>query len=718
MKLSAKVERVLFPKEGVEDITFCILATNKGVCKGKMNWRPSTNQILTLDGGYCTYRGEQQFKFDAAILDLPIDSRSQLAYICENTPGIGKVMEGQIWEKYGDNWRRIDYKEIPKMTKAIFDRFMSSIQAFTEDEEKNKTLAWLQSKGATMGMASAAWEKWESDAIGIVNGNCYLLADLPHFGFTDVDTKVRQHFGILDDDPRRIRAAILYAMRELTDDGSTVTPWWALNTKIRELLPQVMQSRIETICIQMIEEKDIKIFPKQQMGALASHYDNGYQIYRFIKQSRNSKLMGEDELENVSKWIDEVSQDMEYKPNEQQKTAVLMAMKNSISIVNGGAGVGKTTIVDLIAKAIKQHDNSIVELCAFAGKAAARLKEATKLPASTIHKMLGSNGIIFSRTSLRGSTVIIDESSMVNSSLMAEIFKRNPDRVVLVGDQAQLPPVGPGQPFHDLLEIIPDLVTTLTICYRNKEAVYSSALKIRQGELPPLSEQSDSEKWEFAKVSDAQKAHDLICEWAKQGYIDFDQDIILCPKNGNGNKEDGYQEATVNGLNSALVDIVNPRKYNEKFLPGDRVMNLNNFADHDVWNGTTGAVHSVDQSGQVYVKLDIPIRDTNFTSPDDNEEDAVYKDVVLFNKEMVKSLTLAYALTVHKSQGSQYRKVILVCVGRDSFILDRSLVYTGVTRTKEECIVVGDWNTLHTAINKIRQKETVIQLLAINDEEL
>ena len=300
--------------------------------------------------------------------------------------------------------------------------------------------------------------------------------------------------------------------------------------------------------------------------------------------------------------------------------------------------------------------------------------------------------------------MIIDESSMVDSALLAELVKRKPSRLVLVGDQAQLTPVGRGQPFHDVIELYPAAVRTLTKCYRNQEAVFQAASAIRNGNIPPRFMESAREKWTFCGCRDPKEAHEMICAWAERGELDFERDIILCPKNGK-KIDDTYQEATVNALNEDLLAIERARngtRGTEKFLRGDRVINTENNPQEHVWNGTTGTVLASDDDGNVFVHLDVPFTD----------ESGETKDQVKFTREMARALNYAYALTVHKSQGSQYRKVIIVMLARDKFQLDRSLIYTGVTRTREECVLVGDFNALAAGISHVRTKKTVLQLIA------
>ena len=391
----------------------------------------------------------------------------------------------------------------------------------------------------------------------------------------------------------------------------------------------------------------------------------------------------------------------DFKLHETQLEAIEHAASSKFAIITGGAGTGKTTIIKEIADRVH---NSI--LCAFAGKAAARLKEATKMDTSTIHRALMFNGDTFARKSLSGYSVIVDEASMVSSDLMAEIMSRNPDRLILVGDQAQLPPVGKGQPFHDLISLKPDAVYHLTKCFRNTEAVFKAATAIRNGEMPETFDESESEKWEIVKTGSPEATQDQLLKYIQAGEIDFEQDIILCPRNGDNDE----QACTVKGLNRAIVDIVNPRENElDKFLPGDRVINTKNYADIDIWNGTTGTIHAINDD-TIFLRLDVHIVDEEKT---DDPRNSIYKDIVQLNKERWKSLQLAYALTVHKSQGSQFRKVIFCAMERDSFrLLDRSLIYTAVTRTKEHCIVAGQVRAFRNGISKVIEKRTVLQEVA------
>jgi len=378
-----------------------------------------------------------------------------------------------------------------------------------------------------------------------------------------------------------------------------------------------------------------------------------------------------------------------------------------LAVITGGAGTGKTTIIKEIAL---QKINT--ELAAFAGKAAARLREATGIEASTIHRLLKFQGDRFARGSLSGQIVIIDEASMVSADLMAEIIKREPNKLILVGDPAQLPPVGKGQPFHDIITLYPHTVKTLRTCYRNTEAVYQAAQRIRAGAMPEPHAKTAAEQFDVIPTGKPTETQQTLLRWiiesqGTEGAFDFEQDIILCPKNGDSDND----PCTVKGLNKEIREIVNPdAPKDEKISVGDRVINTKNQPDLDVWNGTTGTVHEINQDGDIWVKLDVPAIDKKES---ESRCETVYTDHVLFDSDTKSHLQLAYALTVHKSQGSQYRRVIFIALERDAFMMmDRSLIYTAVTRAKKHGIVIGQPSALRTGIGRVSEKNTVLQELA------
>ena len=375
--------------------------------------------------------------------------------------------------------------------------------------------------------------------------------------------------------------------------------------------------------------------------------------------------------------------------DDEQQKAVERACESRLSVINGGAGCGKTTIIREIFNGVGNPC-----LCAFTGKAAARIREATGFEASTIHRMLGYNGDGFLVRSLEGRDVIIDEASMLDTGLLCAIMERRPSRLVLVGDEAQLPPVGSGQPFHDIVRNRPDLVTTLKTCYRASGAVHKAANAIRSGDAPLMRDTSGEEWWEVMSCGADFCAHEEILQMVRDGGIDFSKDAILVPRNSDF-------KCTVDTLNKDISDIVNPHAEGEKFKRGDRVMCLKNHPELDVWNGTTGSVEDCTR-GWMAFRPDNPARG----------KEGELVDVVDIPGAVMNDFQLAYAMTVHKAQGSQYNTVVFAALCRDIFmLLDRSMLYTAVTRAKRRCVVVGQHRAVLDAIGNSRTKRTVMQYL-------
>lgn len=675
------------------------------ICKGSMPWQPGIMETLSLTGEWTVYKGERQFQFRSAKLTLPMDPRSQLHYVCARTNGIGPSIEQKIWDLLKEEWRHLEAGEIPRLPGSVLESFREQIELFDANGAKAEAIAWMLDKGCTENMAAAAWEAWKENATGKVNENCYCLAGLPGFSFRNVDERVRQNFGIGDEDPRRIRSAAVYAMHLETSDGSTAVNCLKHLSACAKLLPNIGENQIVENVRKMKKDGKFRVFSSQNMMSLERDARNEEAVAAYIAEAAETPEEAKtapDEILTAGETFD---------PDESQLDAVRYAVSHKFSVINGGAGVGKTTVIRMIVRGIQfSRPDLAVKLCAPTGKAAARLKEASGIVATTIHAMLGYMGNdVFSTGPLTNAAVIIDESSMVDSALLAEVLNRKPAKLILVGDQSQLTPVGKGQPFHDVIQIYPESVRTLTKCYRNTEAVFHVASLIRNGNLAPRSVTSENERWTFVSEPDPAKVQEIICSWAENGVLDFERDILLCPKNGEKTKE-GYPPATVNALNEALLEIDRRQRGTRetgKFVSGDRVINTVNNAEKHVWNGTTGTVKSVNWDDEVMVTLDVPYR----------EKDGHEITEVLFDKEMVKGLRYAYALTIHKSQGSQYRKVVMAILTRDKFQLDRSLIYTGVTRTKEECVVIGDYGAFADGINATKTKTTVLQCLMREEQE-
>ena len=357
------------------------------------------------------------------------------------------------------------------------------------------------------------------------------------------------------------------------------------------------------------------------------------------------------------------------------------------TIITGGAGYGKTTIIRNI---LNRTPGAL--LLAPTGKAARRMSDLTGYPAATIHRALGWNGKGFMGKKLESPTIIIDEASMVESWLLFHLLQRTRAHIILVGDDAQLPPVGPGQPFHDLIHIRPNIVARLDKCHRAHAAIHIASAAIRAGKLPPPELRSDAEFWKIAEAGTPAHAMRLIARWLAAGNFDPAHDVFLAPSYG----ADADDVAKIHSINHMVKKYFLGDTGND-FDVKDRVMITKNFGPEDLWNGDTGQIVSINKYPTIVL--------------DRERTEGQHCPTRKLSAAQTRELTLAYCLSVHKSQGSQYRRVFFVCLPHSRYMLDRKLVYTAITRAQSACIVLGHTPTFAAAITRVKKRPTCLREL-------
>jgi hypothetical protein len=255
-----------------------------GVAKGKMSWRPQENEQLILDAEYATYKGEKEIAFKSARLDVPTESRDMLRYCVNRTPGAGAAMEALIWSHSGAAWMDIQENAVPRLKGRVYANFKLQIEGLAQKSEEAKVVATLCGKGATQNMACKAWELWKGETLGIVNADCFRLAELEGYSFKDCDKAIRQSYGIADDDKRRIRAAVIYALRRLTNAGDTVVTWDELFTQTTGMLGGYADM-ISDCTRELFDENTLKAFPKSGGVSLAADWQAETKIWEFVNES-------------------------------------------------------------------------------------------------------------------------------------------------------------------------------------------------------------------------------------------------------------------------------------------------------------------------------------------------------------------------------------------------------------------------------------------------
>lgn len=286
--LAVTVHRVAYPPATATDASWFILITSHGTAKGAMAWRPHDNEALILEGEWTVYKGEREFKFSSARLNIPTNPRDQLHYVCERTSGLGPAAEQQIWDRAGANWPSIAEGDIPRLRGKVYANFRLQIESLSERSEEASVVAHLMGRGATMAMACAAWAKWAGQTLGVVNADPYRLAELPHYGFRNVDSDIRRAYGISDDDKRRIKAAVVYSLRRLTDDGSTVVAWEDLYAQTVGLLGGYADL-VSDCTAELFEDGTLRAFKESKGVSLAEDFRAEMDIWEFVESTKEEQ---------------------------------------------------------------------------------------------------------------------------------------------------------------------------------------------------------------------------------------------------------------------------------------------------------------------------------------------------------------------------------------------------------------------------------------------
>ena len=279
--LNIEVRRILYPspEKGGD---FYILQTNLGKCVGAMKKRPEPGERLSLTGEWQANRGEREWKFTAATPNVPTNPRDMLEYAATRAKGIGPAMVTMLWERYGADWQQFEAGAVPGLSETKAAALREAVNLMTVEAEKSKAIGWLMGKGASLIMATAAFERWKGETIGVAMGNCYRLADLDGFSFVHVDGKIRESFGIALDDRKRIRAAILYRLRQLTNGGSTVVEWKSVKGVVIALVGPHLVRAVAEECRDLFKEGRLVGFEESQGIALRADYDAEVGIMEYV----------------------------------------------------------------------------------------------------------------------------------------------------------------------------------------------------------------------------------------------------------------------------------------------------------------------------------------------------------------------------------------------------------------------------------------------------
>ena len=647
--------------------------------------------VLTVEGNWrVDKRYGRQFAAEKWTEELPADIIGIEKYLGSGlVKGIGPKMAKLIVKHFGlETFEVIENDadrllEVPGIGKGRVGKIRDS---WEKQKDVKDIMVFLQGHGVSSTYAAKIYKQYGKDSIEKVQNNPYCLADdIWGIGFKTADG-IAEKLGYEKNDSRRCRSGILYTLSKLSEDGHCYAEREQLVKSAKELL-QADEAPITQALDDMIASEDLMLDEDAIFMPPFYYAEVGVanKLRRLIETPMGNIF------DNGGTVTDDVSQrqgQIEY--DEVQLSAIRKAIGSKVMVLTGGPGTGKTTTTLGIIASFETLGQRIL-LAAPTGRAAKRMSEATGKEAKTIHRLLEFNPAEgYGRNDenpLDGDVLIVDESSMIDIILMNSLLKAVPlsMRLILVGDIDQLPSVGAGNVLRDIIDSGAVPVIRLTRIFRQAQSsrIVTNAHKINQGIFPDISNGRQSDFF-FIKQEDPEQAARDIVNIVKnripKAYGYSTNDIqVLAP----------MQRSVVGAtnLNIALQEAINPvgdslSRGGFRYRRGDRVMQIRNNYDKDVFNGDIGTVEHVDMEERT---LTVSF-DGNSIEYEDSELD---------------ELTLAYATTIHKSQGSEYPVVVMPLLMTHFVMLQRNLVYTGITRAKKICIIVGTTKALAYAIHNM-----------------
>ena len=740
------VEHIVFRNED-NGYTVFNLNNDDGdlTCVGNFNYL-SEGELVEVNGEYVVHSVYgTQLRVLSYEIKAPEDLLSIERYLGSGAiKGVGASLAGRIVKKFREDTFRIIEEEPERLAevRGISERMAREIAVQVEEKkDMRKAMIYLQKFGISTTLAAKIYQFYGPKTYQVLEGNPYQLADqIQGIGFKIAD-EIATKIGIHSDSDFRIRSGIFYTLQQSVAEGHVYLTKDVLLRRASALL-EVEIKDIEKYLMDLSMEK--KIVLKESEEGLRVYVSHFYYLeLNTAKMLHDLNLEYEEANVVIEKKIHQIEKEAEMQLDEKQENAVMAAVRNGIMILTGGPGTGKTTIINVIIKYFSKKGMEI-KLCAPTGRAAKRMTESTGWPAQTIHRLLeisgamdedsknqDDHGMHFSRNAdnpLECDAIIVDEMSMVDAYIFYSLVQAVPygTRLIFVGDVNQLPSVGAGNVLKDIINSGCFPVTTLNKIFRQEDGsdIVFNAHKIQRGEHLILT--NKSKDFFFIPQRTASQIIEEVQTLTMKNlpnYYGFSpQEIqILCPMR--------KYEVGVENMNQKLQNRLNPKAKDKPehvrgdvtFRKGDKVMQIkNNYQQewkiYGVSKTGTGRGYVLDEgvgvfNGDMGVITDISDYDEELTILFDDGRESVY------NYKELDQIEHAFAVTIHKSQGSEYPAVIIPLLGGNRKLMNRNLIYTAITRARQLVIIVGDVNLVNQMVDNSEEQKRYTSL-ALRLEEL
>ncbi len=684
-----------------------------------------------VEGDVYTFKGQtvehprygKQLKAETFEKELPQTKDAIISYLSSDLfKGIGKKTAQNIVNTLGENAINDilnDASVLEKVPSLPKKKQKQIAEQIASNQESEKVMIRLHDLGFGPKLASSIYQYYGAETLSVLDKNPYqLVYDIKGIGFSKAD-QLAQKIGIKFDDPERLKAGLLFTLEEecikqghtyIPNDQIIAATFNVLTQNNNNYDNQINHEHLQTMLLQLNEEKRL-IVDKEKISIPSLYYSELKSVQNLYRIKTHTTKLKEIEQSDLQLHIGDIETNNEVSYAASQKDALQTAINSKIMLLTGGPGTGKTTVIKGIVELYAevhgisldyddyQEDDYPVVLAAPTGRASKRLQESTGLEAMTIHRLIGWNqdtqpeDILDNEINAR--LIIIDEMSMVDTWLFHQFLSAVPldAQIILVGDEDQLPSVGPGQVFKDLIDSNTIPRVNLTEVYRQQDgsSIIELAHRMKLGQPIDITQRFHDRSFINCGTEQIPNVVEKVVNSAvNKGYDMSDIQVLAPMYKGN---------AGIKRLNQILQSILNPKEKDTReiefgdvvFRKGDKVLQLVNRPNDNIFNGDIGVIVGIFWAKENALNKDVLVVDF-----EGNE--------ITFTRQDMLELTHAYCTSIHKSQGSEFPIVIMPIVKQYFRMLQRPILYTGLTRAKQSLVLLGDPQAFDIGLNTNGQK--------------